>query len=102
DVDKAAVERSARFYTALMPMAIGMLWLFLHVGVLYLSALIVRASGRMARPRDDIPAQANLPAQLAPLPVLSIVIMAIAPTPLYEASAVLAGATIGGFALVGF
>lgn len=101
NVDDQTLRQNARIYAALLPVAIPAIWLFMHVAVLYIAGRIAERSGRLARPRDDLPAAANLPFQLAGLPIAGLVGMAVAPSPLFEIAGVLAGAGIAGFSLVG-
>jgi hypothetical protein len=100
-VTEEGMVRSAHLYASLIPLLVPMIWLNVHVTVFYLAAVLARRSGRMIRPRDDIPVTANLPFAAFGLPLAGILGMAAAPSPIYEIGAVLAGTGIGAFALVG-
>ncbi len=95
------LARQAGIYASLIPLIVPAIWLMLHVLVIHLCAMIVHHSGRLARPAEDIAANATLPVQALALPVLGVVGMAIASGPLYEIAAVAAGIGIGGFGLIG-
>jgi hypothetical protein len=73
----------------------------LHVLVMHLSAMIVRQSGRLARPAEDIAATANLPVEALALPVAGITGMVLFAGPAYEIAAVAAGIGTAGFGLIG-
>lgn len=100
-IDEEALARNARLYAGFIPLVVPAIWLCLHVAVFYISAVIAARSGRMARPRDDIPSAANLPFEAVGWPLAGIVGMMVAPSPLYEVAAVLAGTGIAGFSLIG-
>jgi hypothetical protein len=100
-VTEEGMARSARLYAALIPFLVPMIWLIIHVVIFYLAALIARRSGRLARPRDDIPATANLPFAATGIPLAGIVGMIFSTSPFYEIGAVMAGVGTGAFALVG-
>lgn len=96
------LERTARLYAAMIPLIVPAMWLMVHVLVFYLSALIARQSGRLARQGWDIPAEASLPVAAIGLPLAGIVGMVAAPSPVYEVAAVMAGVGVAAFGLIGF
>lgn len=95
------LQRSARLYAAMVPVILPAMWVFLHVTVFYVSAAIVRQSGKLARAKDDIPATANLPFAFVGLPLAGIVGMYVAGSPIYEIAAVMTGAGLAAFSLTG-
>jgi hypothetical protein len=95
------LARNAQFYAALIPLVVPAVWLFMHVAIFYIASVIAHRSGKLARTRDDIPATANLPFNFIGLPLAGIAGMLVAPSPVYEIAAVLAGTGIAAFALVG-
>ncbi|BDA84032.1 hypothetical protein Sa4125_15740 [Aureimonas sp. SA4125] len=94
------VQVLARLIVQLVPFIQPALLVITLVAGLHLSAIITRLSGRLARPRDDIPAQASLPGF-----AVSIFALAIAgcfvPSTLSTVAAVVAGAFGTAFTLVG-
>lgn len=92
---------TARAYAAMLPVIMPLMWLMLHVLVFYMAAVVARQSGKMARPGWDVPAESNLPYTVIGLPLAGLVGMSIAPSPIYEIAAVMAGVGIAAFGLVG-
>ena len=95
------LQRSAELYASLIPVILPAMWVFLHVTVFYISAAIVRQSGKLVRQRDDIPATANLPFSFVGVPLAGMVGMYVAGSPVYEIAAVMAGAGIAALSLIG-
>lgn len=100
-VNEQNLKESARIYAALLPMVMPAIWVFMHIAVFSISAGIARLSGKVARPRDDIAATANLPVQLIAWPIAGIAGMFLTTGPIYEIAAVLAGTGIAAFSLIG-
>jgi hypothetical protein len=96
-----AMESAAAFYAALIPFAVPAMWLIAHAAILGLGVRIVRASGRMARPVEDIAANAGLPRAFALAPLLAIAGMFVLPSPGYEIAAAIAGTGVAALGLVG-
>lgn len=94
-------QRIAEAYASIIPFLLPAMFVFLHVIVFYLSAIITRKTGRLARDRDDIPATANLPIVFAAIPIAGVAGMFFTDSPIYEISAVMAGAGLAAFTLTG-
>ena len=97
----ADIQLFANILAGIYPFVVPTAWLIFHVLVMHVSAVIVRRSGRLARPPEDIAINVNLPVEALVLPVAGIAGMILLSGPLYEISAAVAGIGIGGFALVG-
>lgn len=95
------IERVATLYARLTPLVAAALWLLMHVLVMNISAMIVRMSGRLARPAEDIAATVNLPVEVLVMPIAGLVGMVAFSGPLANFGAVFAGVGIAGFALIG-
>ncbi len=94
------VLQFARLIADLVPMVQpAMLVVTLVVG-LYLGALAARISGRLPRPRDDIPAAGRLPRVAVTLFALGLV-AALLPEPVGLVGGVVVGAYFAAFSLVG-
>ncbi len=100
-INEDNLEDSAKVYAALLPLIMPAMWLIMHVAVLNISASISRLSGKIARPRDDIPATANLPASMIAWPLAGLAGMFITASPIYEIASVVAGTGLAAFALTG-
>jgi len=96
-----AIEATSRFYAAAIPFAIPAMWLMLHVLALNISAQITRLSGRLPRPADDIARDAGLPFAMLALPLGGIGAMFALSSPYYDLAAVVAGAGVAAFGLIG-
>jgi hypothetical protein len=96
-----AMEGVAALYAAVIPFAVPAMWLLVHAAILGLGQRIVRASGRMARPAEDIAAHAGLPRAAALCALPAIGAMFLLPSPGYEIAAVLAGTGVAALGLVG-
>ncbi|MEC9344209.1 MAG: hypothetical protein VYD64_10240 [Pseudomonadota bacterium] len=96
-----ALQRSARLYAGMIPLFIPAVLLFVHVTIIYLAAMVVRLSGRLSRPADDIAATASLPVEALALPAAGLVCMMLFSGSAYAVAAVVAGIGVAGFALVG-
>ena len=86
---------------SLLPFAFASLWLITHVFNLFLASHICRAANLMPRPRDDLAASANLP-----LPAVLIMAASLMGTMMFDGdarfvSAVVAGAFLTAFSLIG-
>ena len=104
ELQKPAPERMAEIaglYASLLPLVLPALWLLLHVLVFYLSAVVTRLSGQMARANWDVPAEAGLPRFALTLPAAGMAAMLTGASPVYEIGAVAMGIAIAGFGLVG-
>ncbi len=95
------LQQSARAYAALLPAVIPAMWLFAHVLVMHLAAIVTSRSGLLARPAEDIAANVRLPSWAIAVPALGIAGMMLLGSPLYEISAIATGIGIAGFALCG-
>lgn len=97
---RAQIGDLARLVVTIVPFAQPAFIVVTLVASLYVSAGITRASGRLQRPRDDVPAQAGLPLQ-----ALAIFAVALAGSflggSLGAVAAVFAGAFGAAFTLVG-
>ncbi|MEZ5872550.1 MAG: hypothetical protein R3D32_12050 [Nitratireductor sp.] len=100
-IPEGSIEQNARVFAGILPIAIPAVFLMAHVLVLYLAAMVTRASGKLPRPRDDIPATANLPAIALGITPLGLIAMGMFASPLYEIGGVMAGIGIAGLGLVG-
>jgi len=90
----------AQLVIRLMPFVQPAILVIILVAGLHLSAVVTRLSGRLPRPKDDIPTQAGLP-RLA-LTVFAVAIAAcFAPDPVAVIAAVVAGSFGTAFTLVG-
>lgn len=95
------LQQSARTYAALLPAVIPAMWLFSHVLVMHIAAIVTARSGLLARPAEDIAANVQLPAWAIAVPSFGIAGMMLLGSPLYEVCAIAAGIGIAGFALTG-
>lgn len=100
-INEENLAESAKIYAALLPMIMPAMWLIMHVAVFNISASISRLSGKIARPKDDIPATANLPAAMIAWPLAGLAAMFVTSSPIYEIASVFAGTGIAAFALTG-
>jgi len=91
----------ARFYTKIIPVVVPATWLLINVLMAHLSSSIVRRSGLMARPRDDIAASLALPLEAVGFLVAGLIGMMILPPAGRLASGVALGVGIAGFGVVG-
>lgn len=104
ELEKPSPERMAEIagiYASLLPLALPGLWFLLHMLVFYLSAVVTRLSGQMARAQWDVPAETMLPRLALALPAAGIAAMLTGASPVYEIGATLMGVSIAGFGLVG-
>ena len=88
------VQRWAEIIVSAIPFVQPAFLVAVLVGCLYVSAAIARASGRMPRPRDDIPSQTGLPKV-----ALAIFAAALALSFLQGPLAIAAAVVVGAFAL---
>ena len=100
-LDEAAIEQNSRVFAGILPIVVPGVFLMAHVLVLYLAAMITRVSGRLPRPRDDIPATANLPQAALAVAPAGLIGMGMLASPFYEIGGVLAGLGIAGLGLIG-
>ncbi|MGI9363638.1 MAG: DUF2232 domain-containing protein [Rhizobiaceae bacterium] len=99
-IDQAAMEARARDIAVLIPYMLPVSILLLMVINLRLAERFVRRRGWMLRPKDDIPATANMPSIASAIFVVAAII-SFANNDLGLIAKVIAGAFGGGFALVG-
>jgi len=95
------IDQAARLYSIVVIAVMPALWLTLHVLVFQIAAAVTRRSGRLARPAQDIAAEASLPPAALIVPVAGLAGMFLTDGAVREIAAVLAGVGIAGFALVG-
>lgn len=98
--DPQQIQNFVRLVVSAIPFVQPMLTVLTLVACLYISAAIVRLSGRLPRPKDDIPATAALPKGALPLFALGLA-ASFLPGMAGTLGAVLAGAFGTGFTLVG-
>ena len=97
---EAQIREFARIVVALVPFIQPALLVVVLVVNLQLSAAVTRLSGRLMRPRDDVPAAAGLPK--GALGLLAVALAgALLPGTAGVIAAVGVGALIAGFTLVG-
>ncbi len=99
--DEAALKATAQLYVSIFPLLFPAAWLLIHVLVMQISVMITSRIGSLARPREDIAANINLPAEALLFPVGGIAAMTLLNSPGYEIGAVATGLGISGFALLG-
>lgn len=100
EADEAQIEDIARLVVGIVPFVQPAFLVVNLVTTLYLSAAIARMSGRMQRPRDDVPASAGLPRVALPAFALALALSFLG-GPLGLLAAVFAGALGAAFTLVG-
>lgn len=94
------IQAIALVMVRIVPFVQPALLTIILVACLHLSGLVARASGRLPRPRDDIPATAGLPR--AAVAVFGLAILGtFAPSPVATVAAVFAGTFGAAFTLVG-
>ena len=99
-VSPEQIEEFTRFAVTASPFVMPAFLVVTMVVCLYLSAAIVRLSGRLPRPKDDLPATATLPR--VALPVFALGLAAcFAPGAVGLVGAVVTGAFASAFTLVG-
>lgn len=99
-LDPSQVEAWAEFIIQAIPFVQPALVVMVLVGCLFVSAAIARASGRLPRPRDDIPSSAGLPR--AALGIFgAALLVSFLDGPLGLVAAVFVGAFAVTFTLVG-
>ncbi|WP_061932728.1 DUF2232 domain-containing protein [Aureimonas sp. AU22] len=98
--DPQQVQSFVRLVVAAIPFVQPMLTVLTLVACLYVSGAITRLSGRLPRPKDDIPATTTLPKAALPLFALGLA-ASFLPGMAGTLGAVLAGAFGTGFTLVG-
>lgn len=96
----AQLQELSKILIGIIPFVQPAVLVFVHVAALYIAAAIVRVSGRLPRPKDDLPSAACLPK-----PALAALAVAIAGCfaggLVGAAFAVMAGAFAAAFTLVG-
>jgi MFS family permease len=97
----AELDGFANGIIRIMPFVFSGVWLVVHVANLYLSGIVARSLSLMPRPRDDIPATANLPRIALFILIASIVLASFASGQVQLVSGVVAGIFIMAFALLG-
>ena len=85
----------------LLPFTFAAIWLVIHVINLQLGAVICRSSKMLPRPKDDIPATANLPRAALAILVVSLIGTVLLDGGIHAVAAVFAGCFLMAFALVG-
>ena len=85
----------------LLPFILPSLWIGIHVLNLLLGIYITRSLKVLARPKEDIAAEFNLPQFSLVLLAVSFAGMSISPAPISYAFAVVAGAMLMAFSIVG-
>ncbi|MEM9330258.1 MAG: hypothetical protein AAGA53_02965 [Pseudomonadota bacterium] len=85
----------------LLPFMFAGMWLIVHITNLQLAALICRGSGKLPRPKDDIPASANMPNSGLFVLVASMVALLVLDGSLQSAAAVVCGTFLMAYAMVG-
>ncbi|RIY03521.1 DUF2232 domain-containing protein [Aureimonas flava] len=98
--DPQQVQSFVRLVVAAIPFVQPTLTVLTLAACLYVAAAIVRLSGRLQRPKDDIPATAGLPRIALPLFALALA-ASFLPGTAGTLGAVVAGAFGTGFTLVG-
>lgn len=97
----ADIDKLAENMFRILPFMFAGIWLIAHVTNLQLAAIICRYSNKMPRPKDDIPASANMPKFGLPILVGSLVAIMLFDGDLYLAASVIAGVFLVAFSLVG-
>lgn len=100
DADEGQIEDIARLVVTIVPFVQPAFLVVNFVATLYLAAAIARLSGRLQRPRDDVPATASLPRIALPAFAIALAISFLG-GPLGLVAAVFAGALGAAFTLVG-
>lgn len=86
---------------ALLPFLFAGAWLAVHALNLQVASQFARLANRMPRPKDDIPASANLPISALIILAVSLVLAAALSGPLQLAASALAGTLFMALAMVG-
>ena len=97
----AEIEGLSKSVVRLLPFVFSGVWLIIHVTNLYFAAMVSRASGMMPRPKDDIPATANLPKQAIFVLLISVVCASFLSGPLQLVAGVVAGIFMMAYSLLG-
>lgn len=100
DATDAQLEDIARLVVTIVPFVQPAFLVGNFVATLYLAAVVTRLSGRLQRPRDDVPAQAGLP-RIAPALFAVSLALSFLGGPIGLIGAVFAGAFGAAFTLVG-
>ncbi|WP_185983263.1 hypothetical protein [Aureimonas mangrovi] len=100
DIDDAQIEDLSRMVVSIVPFVQPAVLTLTLCGSLYLAAAITRLSGRLQRPKDDIPSQAGLPRLALPIFAVALAISFLEGA-LGNVAAVFAGALGAAFTLVG-
>lgn len=98
--DEEITEISMSLYQ-MLPLVFPGLWLIVHTVNLQIGAIICRFSGIMPRPKDNIPATANLPKAALVVLAVSIALSFVLSGGLQYMAMVFAGVFIVAFGLVG-
>ncbi|WP_279483282.1 DUF2232 domain-containing protein [Aureimonas sp. SK2] len=98
--DPEQIREFVRLVVGAIPFVQPMLTVLTLVACLYISAAIVRLSGRLPRPKDEIPATTALPKAALPIFALGLAASFLS-GPVGTLGAVVAGAFGTGFTLVG-
>jgi len=85
----------------ILPFFFAGVWLIIHIINLYLATIVCRASKMMPRPKDDIPAQANLPKMAILIAFAALALSFITSGILQFAALIVAGIFVKAFALLG-
>ena len=91
----------AQTFAKLIPFFYPGIWLVTHVINAHLASTILRSSGRMPRPVDDLSMDLNLPVQAVVMLPTAMILMMFGTGALAHISAVIAGVLFMAFAIVG-
>ena len=100
NANEGQIEDIARLVVSIVPFVQPAFLALTLVAALYLSAAVTRLSGRLQRPRDDVPATAGLPRIALPIFALAMAISFLGGT-IGQIAAVVTGAFGAAFTLVG-
>lgn len=101
NLGEADIQTITAMMLRLLPFMFSGMWLIAHLLNLYLATWVARSSGMMPRPRDDIPANAGLPAYAVAFAVASVVLAVLLEGAGQQIAGVVAGIFIMAFALIG-
>lgn len=85
----------------MLPFMFAGIWLVIHVINLQLGAVICRMSNMLPRPKDDVPATANLPKAAVVILFVSLLGTVLLDGGMHGVAAVIAGTFLMAFSLVG-
>ena len=86
---------------ASMPFVLGSIWVIVHVLNMHIASRICRAIDKLPRPKDDLPATANLIPAAALVMLLALVGTLLLSGGMQHVAGVFAGAFVTAFSLVG-